>query len=216
MKNTRLYLDNWNYNAAIILNELENIVLQNGGAIVSTWKTGDRDTYTITNRSIQAAIREKEELIERLKNKGYTADTLRQELEELKAIPNDPITLHYGDFNYICFTIGNDYYYYSMDRNPLFDFHYGKQPINEGKISRGYYLRGDSKQWLYDCFLSFRCNHDERREAAQTIFNMLLDSQYGSRYRDKRAPETLNVLVGEKTWLQVTTLDAMQPGNRYL
>lgn len=200
MKNTRLYLDNWNYNAAIILQELEAIVLNNGGAIVSTWKTGERDTVTITNRTLDKTIREKKELMERLEAHNRPTDTVRQELEQLEAIKNDPITLYYGDWHYICFTIGNDYYHYSMDRNPFFDFHYGKRPIVAGAVSPDYYMDNDSKKWLYDCFFTFRCSQDDRREAANLIYNMLLKAPYSSKYRGNRKPAKLAVLEGEKTW----------------
>ena len=36
-KKERLYLRSWEYNGALILDALENIVLSKGGAIVSTW-----------------------------------------------------------------------------------------------------------------------------------------------------------------------------------
>lgn len=200
MTNKRLYLDNWSYNAAIILQELETIVLNNGGAIVSTWKTSERDTVTITNRSLDKAIREKKELIDRLEVHGRTTTTAREELAQLEEIKNDPITLYYGNWHYICFTIENNYYYYSMDRNPFFDFHYGKQPINKGTVSPDYYLNTDSKKWLYDCFFTFKCSQDDRREAANNIYNMLLKASYCGKYHGKRKSTPLNILEGKKTW----------------
>lgn len=205
MTNKRLYLDNWSYNAAIILQELETIVLNNGGAIVSTWKTSERDTITITNRTLDKSIRDCKERLERYTVKGIKADSLREEIARLEAIKNDPITLYYGDYHYICFTIGNDYYYYSIDRNPFSDFHYGKQPINSGAVAQNYYLNLDSKKWLNDILFTFKCSQDDRRDAAINIYNMLINASYCGTYRDKhnRKPKIINVLKGEKTWMEV-------------
>lgn len=198
MKNTRLYLNNWSYNASIILQELENIVLSNGGAIVSTWKTGDRDTFTITNRTLTGAIEREKDILNRINEKFGTANNSK--LLELEAIPNDPITNYYGNWFYICFTIGDTYYYYSMDDNPFFDFHMGKRPIVCGTVSPDYYLNKDGKKWLYDCFFTFNATPSDRKEAAENIYKMLLEAPNSSSYRGNRRPQQLNVLEGEKTW----------------
>ena len=202
MTNKRLYLDNWSYNAALTLQELENIVLENGGAIVSTWKTTERDTVTISNRSIAKVIHEKQERLERFKEKGIRTDILENEIKELEAIPNEPVTLYYGDWHYICFTIGSDYYHFSLDRNPFFDFHYCKCPIIDGLVSPNYYMDKDNKEWLYDCFFSWNCTEEDRRNAANAIYNKLIKAHYSGTYRDKnkRKPNTLNILAGKKSW----------------
>lgn len=200
MSNKRLYLENWSYNAALTLQELENIILDNGGAIVSTWKTSERETVTISNRSITSAIREKQTRLERFKEKGIRTDILEKEIFELESIPNEPVTLYYGDWHYICFTIGSDYYYFSLDRNPFFDFHYSKCHIIDGQVKPGYYMDKDNKDWLYDCFFTWNCTDEDRHKAAETIYNKLINSRYSSTYRDKRKPSNLNILAGTKTW----------------
>lgn len=60
--NQRLYLNNWNYNAARILSRLAVIVTDNGGHVMP------HNNAIISNRSRDAAIREYSEKVER-----YTA-----------------------------------------------------------------------------------------------------------------------------------------------
>ena len=200
MKNTRLYLSNWEYNASMILTELENIILENGGAIVSDWKTERTETFTITNRTLDKAIRDQENLVQSLEQYKRDTTTAREKLQELQSIDNNPITNNFGNWYYITFAIKNDYYYYSMDSNPFFDFHYGKLPIINGCIDRDYFCSIDSKDWLLDEFFSFRVTKNERRLAAQIIYDTLLKSNYSQKYRGHRKPTKLNTLSGVKTW----------------
>lgn len=198
MKNTRLYLSNWSYNAALILQELENIILNEGGAIVSDWKK-ERETFTITNRTLSGAIREQLERVERLKRLSRAALYEEQKkLERLESIDNEPKTIFYGDFLYICFTLNGYYYYYSVDRNPFFDFHFGKvMQANDGTIQKNYYIDNDKKEWLYDCFFRFDCSDADRREAAHLILNMLQAAPASTRYRNKTREKNikLNILM---------------------
>lgn len=48
------YLSGWHYNAACILDELEKLVIANGGELVSTWENEKRHTYEIHRRSISS------------------------------------------------------------------------------------------------------------------------------------------------------------------
>lgn len=195
MTNKRLYLDSWGYNTALILQELEAIVLRNGGAIVSTWKTTARETVMITNRSLDEAIQKQRKFISNLEAFGRNTDVAMKELLKLEEIGNEPIEAYYGDWHYICFTIGGKYYYYSIDDNPFFDFHYTKCDVVNGMVSPDYYSRKDNQKWMKDCFLSFYCTQEERRKAAEEIFNMLLKSKDSEKYNGNRRPEKLHVLA---------------------
>ena len=200
----RRYLTSWKYNAALILEELETIVLNNGGAIVSTWQK-ERKQYAITNRSITGAIREQEERLERWERVNNTAPNParekaiaagREKLEELQALPNDPHVTPYGDYTYICFALGGMYFHYSMDDNPFFDFHYSKTPVVNGEINKCHYSDNDPKEWFYDCFWRWDCSRDDIREAANLIFNMLQNARPGRTY-GKPKMEKLIYLAGE-------------------
>ena len=200
MNENRRYLNNWHYNAALILTELETIVKNDGGSICSTFAT-DRKQYLITNRTLSTAIREEQERLEKLERllKTDLKNETRKRLEKLEAIKNDPIITYYSDYLYISFALDGNYYYYSMDRNPFFDFYFAKVKIEpENKINRKYYCSNDKKEWFFDCFYSFTCSDSDRREAANLIFNMLITSNYSQTYRTKnRNSHTNIILLGE-------------------
>lgn len=199
----RRFLDSWNYNAALIFDELETIVLSNGGAIVSTWAKA-RKAYAITNRSITDAIREQNERIERYRKVNSVAFTAaraaaiaaaKEKLHELENIPNEPRITYYGDYRYICFALNGSYYYYSVDNNPFFDFHFAKAKIQNGEINKHYYLNNDKKDWFYDCFWRWNCSRDDIQDAAKHIFDMLINSA-DTRQHGKPSLEKLIILAG--------------------
>lgn len=192
------YLNNWNYNGALILEELEKIVLENGGILISTWNHGPRKQYEIVNRSIMNAIREETERAERLERiTGKTAERARARIAELEAIDNAPRLTAHGDYHYIGFTLNGFYYYYQLDSNPFFDFYYSKSAIENGKTNRNGYLSGDPKNWLFDCFFTWSATDEQRKTAAATIFDMLLQAQPTRRHKNGRLAD-LFPLTGEK------------------
>ena len=191
-----LYLSNWPYNAAHIFDELEKIVLNHGGAIVSTWRNTAREKVSITNRTLNGAIREEKERIERLENLGRPADHCKRDLERLEAINNEPYITAYGDWQYISFVVNGMYYYYQVDRNPFFPFYYTKTPVTGGEIDRNAWSYEDKKEWLYDCFFRVDCSQADRVEAANLIFNMLVNSSVSGKHKPAR-PAKLYVLTGE-------------------
>ena len=200
MKNSKRYFTNWHYNAACILQELENIIIDEGGAIVSTWSK-ERETFTIENRTLSGAIKEQRERVERLKKLERPALYEEQiKLEQLESINNEPKTLFYGDWLYISFTLNGYYYYYQLDRNPFFEFYFGKvKQENNGTVKKNYYMNEDKKDWLYDCFFRFDCSDADRREAAHLILNMLQAAPVSAQYRDatREKPVKLYTLMEE-------------------
>ena len=193
------YLTNWSYNAARIFDHLEKIVHDNGGILVSEWNhSSPRKKYLIENRTLSAAIREKEEFAEKLERLGRSAATeYRAELETMKQIDNTPVETYYGDYQYIAFLLNDTYYYYQVDRNPFFEFHYTKIPAPGGKTDRNHYLDNDKKEWLYDCFFRWDCSDADRKEAANMIFNMLMNARYSGKARGHARPVELHALQGE-------------------
>ena len=121
----RLYLRSSDYNAALILDALENIVLSKGGAIVSTWDTRKEKGYLITNRSLDSAIRELRDREKRFAryNKPLSEET-QKELERLAAIPNEPRESRNGSYLFLTFVLDGVYYSYNMNDNPFFDFYF--------------------------------------------------------------------------------------------
>lgn len=203
-KAQQLFLRSWEYNAALILDELEKIVINRGGAIVSTWQTENRKRYLIVNRSLLNAIWEHEEIVKRFEAYGKNAPLKTvEELEKLKSIPNEPKTSRNGSFLYLQFVLDGMYYSYNMDDNPFFDFSFSKIPVTGGKlIDRDRYAISDNKEWFLDCLWRFDCNDVERREIAHQILNMLELSKTSEPYRGNRKPEKIYFLEGNEEALK--------------
>lgn len=191
------YLANWHYNAALIFEELEKIVTNNGGRLCSQWKsTPTRQTFEIVNRSIMEKQRELEKTAERLERLHLTEalKTNAAELEKLETVNNAPVVTHYADWLYISFVYDGYHYYFQMDRNPFFPFLYYKTKMTtENTTRRNVYGAEPSKDWLWDCFFSFECSNDDRREAANLIFNNLVLSKVSQTYftRERKDEQTL-------------------------
>ena len=204
----RRYLNSWNYNAAHILTELETIVKNNGGALCRTWEhrnppawLTERKQYLITNRTLSEAIHKEREFLTRLERLGRadTAHETREKIAQYEALNNAPVLSYYGDYLYISFVLDDNYYYFSMDSNPFFDFHFARVKIEDGnKINRNYYLHDDPKAWWNDCFWRVNCSASDIREAANLIYNMLLTADHNRTYREKnRKPYTNIILIEE-------------------
>ena len=196
-ENQRLYPNAWNYNGALILTELAKIVINNGG------KVKPLKNAIISNGSIDDIIREYTEKLERYNRiigsgKGNektkaAAICLKNELEKIQKINSDPVTVTHT--SYISFVLDGIYYYYQLDGNPFLEFYYIKTPVNKGRYSRDAALMEDPKDWLYDCFYDVECCNAERVEAAQLIFNMLVNAGDSPIIRDKTrrcVPNTYN------------------------
>lgn len=191
--NERLYPKTWEYNAARITTELAKIVENYGGRV----KYGR--TAVISNRTLNFAIIEKQSRLEQLtainaenEKELRTAriNALEKEIEELKQIDNEPITVtHTG---YITFAYENDYYSFMTDSNPFFPFYYIKTPIKNGKYSKDACCMEDKKEWLFDCFFSWNCSDADVKEAAHLIFNMLCQAPFSEIIRDGRKQRVSN------------------------
>lgn len=193
--NERLYLSNWQYNACRIISTLATVVENNGGSVKP-----QRHTAMISNRTLSAAILDLENKLQEFNIIQKEKPTDRREehikemcakLEKYKSINNDPIPITHT--TYISFTFDNNYYSYSVDDNPFFDFYYSKTSIINGKHQTNVYSDTDKKEWLYDCFFSFSATDADVKEAANMIFNMLATAKNSAVYRDstkKRVPNT--------------------------
>ena len=200
----KLYLSNWDYNAALIIEELAVIVENNGGTV----KPG---TVTIIeNRALNENMRNAAARLDQLErieaeapgtNENRTAamKRLRADIEKWQRIDNSPRTVHHCTWHsaYISFKLGGMYYYYQTDSNPFFDFHYQKTQIDvNGTISRCACLENDPKEWLYDCFLRADATDADRREAANLIYNMLVKAAPSVIRRDSHRVRVRNQYDG--------------------
>ena len=185
--NQRLYLNSWNYNAAKTLSRLALIVTDNGGRVKPL------NNAIISNRSRDAAIRECSEKVEKytaLEKNNHNparADAIREyseKLEKLQALNNDPITVTHTA--YIRFVLGDCMYYYEVNDNMFFDFHYSKIPVVNGEYNSMCYSDCDKKEWLYDCFFRADCSDADIVEAAHLIFNMLTNARCSTVCRRER------------------------------
>lgn len=183
--NQKLYPATWEYNAARVTSALAAIVEKHGGRV----KYGNR--AIIQNRSIMGAIREKEERAEKLKKTTYGdaekraayIRKLEEELEELRALNNAPVTVTHA--GYITFTLDGYYYYYQVDANPFFPFHFIKTQIIDGTRSRDAVCEEDAKTWLFDCFFSWKCDENEIKRGAEMILEMLRGAKCSEIRRDR-------------------------------
>ena len=185
--NERLYLTTWNYNAAKILSHLAKIVTDNGGRVKPM------KNAVISNRTRDAAMREYREKIERyteLEKANHNparANAIREyseKLQRLEMINNDPITVTHT--SYIRFVLNDTMYYYQVNDNMFFDFYYSKIPIVNGEYNSMCYSDGDKKEWLYDCFFRADCSDADIIEAANMIFNMLMNAKFSTVCRRER------------------------------
>ncbi len=195
------FLSSWKYNAARILEEIENIVKNHGGELVATWQYSTppewltkRKRFLIENRFLTEELTKEKEKLSRLEKLGRTeaARETQKKIERLFDIDNTPRLSYYADYLYIQFSLDGYFYYYSIDDNPFFDFHFARVKIEEGeKINQNYFLKNDSKKWLDDCFFYIDCSEADTKEAANLIFNMLLTEEtnktYTNRKRNKHA-----------------------------
>lgn len=191
--NNRLYLSNWPYNAALIIEELAAIVTNAGGTVKPGAPTD------ITNRTLDSMKREQDARLQQLEaieadhpgaNEKRTAaiSQLRADIERAARIDNTPRTVHHCTWSsaYISFTLDGMYYYYQTDDNPLFPFHYQKTPIDgNNTISRDAVAEEDNKEWLWDCFWRSDATDADRREAANILFNMLVKARPSVIRRDR-------------------------------
>lgn len=198
-ENSTLYLSTWNYNAALIIEELRKIVINNGGRVKPT------TTGFIVNRAIDDEIQDKKIHIEKLNNCIANADSENQKaklivaktgfeerIAKLQAINNDPIHIS-GAPSYITFIYEGIQYYYQTDNNPFFEFYFTKAPIKNNKVSLDIPLTEDKKEWLYDCFFFACCSRDDIVEAANMIFNMLVSAPIEKPVIDKHKRRVTNL-----------------------
>ena len=189
--NERLYLNSWNYNAALILAELAKIIENKGGRV----KPG-LHTAVISNRSLEGKIKEVKDRIKSLESIEETEEikfAIENLSKEFESIDNEPITVTHT--SYISFIFDDFYYYYWVDDNPFFDFCYKKNHIKDGKYISNTYHRKDKQSWWNNCFLSFRCSEADRKEGANLIFNMLVSAEPSEIYREeekRKVPNTYN------------------------
>lgn len=196
--NERLYLPAWGYNAARIMTELAQIIVNNGGKVKPT------NTAIISNRHLSESIREAADRVKSLEaaiSERGTNETraaalvnYKKQLSDMEAINNDPITVTHT--TYITFVHDSTYYYYQVDDNPFFPFHYVKTPVKNNKYSKDAgATEDDKKEWLYDSFFGFNCLDADVKEAANFIYNMLINAAYSPIMRDgkkQRVPNTYN------------------------
>ena len=200
----KLYLSNWDYNAALIIEELAEIVKNNGGTVKPGTET------IIENRALNENLRKAADRMTQLESieaeapgtNEHRTDAikrLRADIEKWERIDNTPRTVHHCTWSsaYISFKLGGMYYYYQTDSNPFFDFYYQKTPIDiNGTVSRCACLESDKKEWLYDCFFRAEATDADRREAANLIYNMLVKAAPSVIRRDSHRVRVRNQYDG--------------------
>lgn len=199
-----LYPDSWEYNGCRIIKALARVIENHGGR-VSYSKSSHG---FIVNRSILEAVRKysaREKALKAALSEGRTKNpevtraaliSTQKDLDNIININNDPIEIFNG--LYISFIIDNYYYSLSLNENPFFDFYYVKTPVNNNRYSRDAALHTFNKtEWLYDCFFEYRAADADCMEAANIIFNSLMNAKNSDIIRDSRRERVANRYDGK-------------------
>lgn len=201
-----LYLPNSNYNIAKIIEELKKIIIDNGGSIA---KSKYAEKITVHNRSIDEAIRKKEDHISKVKeNNSITPEkketiikNVTKDLEELQkaadAAQDFETTFVSWCGHSIQFVIDGIYYYFSMDSNPFFPASIRKIKLDTNNSYTGTYYTDsiEEKPFLYDCIYNYNCCNSDIKEMAYQMYNFLIAAPMSKLYVDrqkKRVPNTYN------------------------
>ena len=198
-----LHLKSFEYNAALILREVKEIVITNGGRV----KNGYHPGY-IVNGTLDDAIRETSEKIaqieaaaerteddERRRKQTQCINELRKKLTKYQSVNNESVLIETPG-TYIEFVLNSFYYCYQMDENPFFEFYFIKAPIINGAYSQNYICDEDKKEWLFDCFFKCDCTNAERKKAANFIFDMLINSDTSKYCRKSKRVRVSNLYDG--------------------
>jgi hypothetical protein len=185
----RLYLKSSEYNIARILTALAIVIENNGGTVV--YKDYDKE-YEITNRSIRNELNECEYRLDHAREIGAekAIKIWSEKVNKLQAIFNEsteaqtPVKCTH--LHYIRFVYEDHYYVYNVDSNPFFPFYIEKYPIVNNEYDTNRYSIEDKKEWLYDCFFRPGVNDADIKEAANLIFNMLINSKCGQLVSDRK------------------------------
>lgn len=206
-ENQRFYLTHWEYNACRIISALAEIVREHGGNVKPTFPcmVSDRHKYD----ALDKLKKEKEciewnmdmdvfdddpvkqkKYVEKLKNRLKSVEmNIRKCEDEINYDKPIPVT----HTSYITFEMDGVYYYYQVDDNPFFEFHYVKTPITEMGHSLDACMEEDEKEWLFDCYILTECTSEEVIKAAQFLFDMLMNAKDSRIIRDckkTRVPNT--------------------------
>lgn len=204
-ENETLYFTTFHYNVALILGELKTIIENNGGNV----KPQTRGQ--IINRSFYAAAEEEKKRAEALR---HYIELRKPEPEKLEKLENS-IREHEAaaadlekkaeesrrdaeNLSYIVFTYNNNYYYLQIAELEM-KLQFCKTPINNGQYSKDTYMEDLHCNWLYEDFYRLFTEkteiNEDRREAANVIFNALLTAKDSEKYRagrKTRVPNTYN------------------------
>lgn len=172
-ENERLYASSWQYNSARILTRLAQLITAQGGKVKPLHPAvlSDRnleEACTATQRRLESSSTFHPKVRESL------ISNLQKELALFQSIPNAPITVTHT--SYINFAMNGIYYYYQLNDNPFFPFHYIKTPIDPKSetYSGDACLEESSKSWLTDPLIGFGCPDSEIESAAGAILSLLL------------------------------------------
>lgn len=200
-----LYLTAWEYNITLILEEIKNRVLANGGSVKPA------TAGYIANRSILSVISkatEQNEKLDELLKEGTTdnRDEIRKrvfeankkEIEEWSAKKNDPVKVTNNGF--LVFILDGFYYSINIDENCFFEHSFIKTKVTEkNEYSKNAYSEKIKTAFVFDELL--KADHttpeasEARKEAAENIYNFITNAPENDRFKDtyrKRVPNYYN------------------------
>ena len=148
--NKTLYFNGWKFNTSRLLQRIEKLIFDNGGAIVSTWEK-ELTTYNLI-------------------------PTTTNYKHEFAAYEDKAITTNY--VNYINFVLDGYIYSIDFDDNPFFEHYFSKIPVKEDlKVEYKYYRDDLNRDFMLDCLFDVNCSDEEIKEIANLIFNQILTAK---------------------------------------
>ena len=100
----------------------------------------------------------------------------------------------YGSLQ-ITFTLDENYYSFWVNENPLFEYHYIKTPIKNGKHLRNVYAEELFRTWAHDCL--FRVATDiQIHVCALELLDLLTGAHLSQKYNEKHKIAVPNTYDG--------------------
>lgn len=203
-----LYPATGEYNLCLILSELATIVANEGGTIKprTLGTIVNRTLYEIANdyrrdaENFRAHAEKEPDAVLAAKLERAAANATAK-AEAVEAIPNEPRTIKAT--TYLEFTLNGYIYTVRTPENPYFieEYTYSKSKIDDaGKYPRYTYSNKlDIDAFMWDCFFRARTTEngkaatdEDRREAANIIFNQIIAGPESKIARDGRRTRVPN------------------------
>lgn len=128
------------------------------------------------------------------KEGGYIASSYKTKMEKIDLINYETgekeTSGYFGEWLFISFVLGNDYYYVQFDNNPFFDDEFQKQPLKGDAISRDVYLS------TMPDFFDYGMSDEQIKEVVHNLLSWLKDQKYSEKHTEYKRQRVYNLYDG--------------------